>query len=319
LIVDNEARGTIKGLIDNHFTDPRWREVFLLMASLLDNADDFFKKFKQAIDKLMVDDETLVKLLNWSAKKVATINQSSLISVYCFLGIFLDRTLTQRQFLYPDLVRDFTLSLARDFTKGLARDLARVLVRYLNIVQNLVRYRGFDRDHVRELDFLVHLAFNRNKALALDLDQDFYSIKIDLNLTIILQVALVYLEVPAETYDWLQNKLIQKFTVHFIEFIKLIQKENLHDLHQALIKLKVPNENDTQKAWEPFVRELRKIMQTQHNIGHEWDFTTEQFKCLEKYFEANLLLLECLNLAAVSDREGIKNSLLLLPSDSSPS
>ena len=40
--------------------------------------------------------------------------------------------------------------------------------------------------------------------------------------------------------------------------------------------------------------------------------TEEQLEKLERYFKANLLLVNCLNLAVVSDREGIENSLLTL-------
>ncbi|EDN67911.1 hypothetical protein BGP_3358 [Beggiatoa sp. PS] len=54
------------------------------------------------------------------------------------------------------------------------------------------------------------------------------------------------------------------------------------------------------------------LIGTRRDIGHEWHFTKEQTKKLERYFKANLFLLDCLNLAVVSDREGIENSLLTL-------
>ena len=45
-IVDNASSGTIIRLINNDLTDSRWREVFLLTAKLLDNAD--FLSFTQS-------------------------------------------------------------------------------------------------------------------------------------------------------------------------------------------------------------------------------------------------------------------------------
>ncbi len=65
-------------------------------------------------------------------------------------------------------------------------------------------------------------------------------------------------------------------------------------------------------AWQAFADKLREIMQKHRDIGHEWNFTEEQIACLKDYFDANLLLVKCLDLAVVSDREGIKNSLLSL-------
>ena len=49
------------------------------------------------------------------------------------------------------------------------------------------------------------------------------------------------------------------------------------------------------------------------NIGHEWTFTWKRRVQLANYFQANRLLGECLNLAYVSDREGIEEGLLLPP------
>ena len=41
-IYENEAKGTLKALIKMHVLEDSWREVFLLKASLLDDADEFF-------------------------------------------------------------------------------------------------------------------------------------------------------------------------------------------------------------------------------------------------------------------------------------
>jgi hypothetical protein len=68
-VVGNASKGTLKRLINNHLTDDRWREVFLLTASLLDDADIFFNQFNQAIDELISGDEVLVGMLRWIKRK----------------------------------------------------------------------------------------------------------------------------------------------------------------------------------------------------------------------------------------------------------
>lgn len=67
-IVENEARDTTSKLIREHLTDRRWQEVFLLTASLLDNADDFVVKMSKAIGRL-VGKGWLIEILTWADDK----------------------------------------------------------------------------------------------------------------------------------------------------------------------------------------------------------------------------------------------------------
>jgi predicted NACHT family NTPase len=50
------------------------------------------------------------------------------------------------------------------------------------------------------------------------------------------------------------------------------------------------------------------------NIGHDWQFTDDQKQLLQQYYDANLLLVECLNsdcYVSRSVREEIEATLLL--------
>jgi hypothetical protein len=40
-----------------------------------------------------------------------------------------------------------------------------------------------------------------------------------------------------------------------------------------------------------------------HNIGHDWKFTDEQKAKLQEYYDANLLLAQCLNSECYVNRE----------------
>ena len=62
-----------------------------------------------------------------------------------------------------------------------------------------------------------------------------------------------------------------------------------------------------------FNEDLQEIMFTHRDLGHDWKLTKAQINQMTRYFEANLLLAECLKLAYVSDRQAIEDSLLLLP------
>jgi predicted NACHT family NTPase len=68
------------------------------------------------------------------------------------------------------------------------------------------------------------------------------------------------------------------------------------------------------KKWEEWREDLRQIMITYRNIGHDWQFTNAQKKRLKRYYDANLLLIECLNsdcYVSRSVREEIEATLLL--------
>ena len=65
--------------------------------------------------------------------------------------------------------------------------------------------------------------------------------------------------------------------------------------------------------YEQWTKELRQVCIDYRNIGHDWQFTKEQIKLLNQYYEANLLLVECMNRSNISEqvREEIESTLLL--------
>jgi predicted NACHT family NTPase len=91
-------------------------------------------------------------------------------------------------------------------------------------------------------------------------------------------------------------------------------------LRQALQAIKdrlIDNREEFYQWWEnngeQWKRELRQVRFNRRNIGHEWQFTDDQVKLLEKYYEANRLLVECMNRSYVSKqvREEIEATMLL--------
>lgn len=137
----NEARGTLSRLL-SHCADDRWREVILLTASLLANADRFFLHFRRAVDALLGEDERLREFLGWAKRKSAGLRTGyrpvALRSYY--LALDLDRASDRAPDL--DLNRALTRALASasDLTRDLTSDLARVSA----LASDLHRARAFD-------------------------------------------------------------------------------------------------------------------------------------------------------------------------------
>jgi predicted NACHT family NTPase len=66
-IVENAANGTLKRLVQEHSTQDRWREVFLLATSLLADAAQFMILFRKGVDDLLRDSGK--PLLDWAKRK----------------------------------------------------------------------------------------------------------------------------------------------------------------------------------------------------------------------------------------------------------
>ncbi|OUL25463.1 hypothetical protein BV378_15460 [Nostoc sp. RF31YmG] len=89
------------------------------------------------------------------------------------------------------------------------------------------------------------------------------------------------------------------------------------------LKNKLPNislENwENVKQWrqtngQPWTEQLRAIIIEHRNIGHDWQFTDSQEEMLQQYYDANKLLIDCLNSECYISREvrqQIEETLLL--------
>lgn len=75
-IVDSNSSLSLEGLLQ-HITEDRWREVFLLTASLLEEetANTFFEGFIRQINDIAAKHSEINNLLNWANEKVEAISK----------------------------------------------------------------------------------------------------------------------------------------------------------------------------------------------------------------------------------------------------
>lgn len=249
-IAEDGSEATLARVIEQHLTDARWREVFLLVASLLPEADTFFVMMRGVIDDLIRRDEKLMEIVRWAEQKATR--------DYIALG-------------YRG--RRAALTLALNFTLANTHAL------------------GFDLNLARA-HILAH-------ALTRTLDLDF---------------ALTH--APTPTSAFILTLDLAHDLAHDLAFtLKVSQKLNLLDLAQALESLSLPVAEAASEKWEAFASKLQAVMIRHRDIGHDWKLSGAQLEQLRQYHRANILLLECLELAYVSDREAIENSLWLPPGE----
>ncbi|PSB03301.1 NACHT domain-containing protein [Merismopedia glauca] len=91
-------------------------------------------------------------------------------------------------------------------------------------------------------------------------------------------------------------------------------------LQQVKDQLPSPSQNKEllqdwwQKNYPAWVEQLREAIAKYRNINHSWQFTTEQQQVLQRYYDANQLLIDCLNSnceVTAAIREEIEATLLL--------
>ncbi len=89
----------------NHLTENPWREVFLLIAGMVRNADYLLKSLEQRVNALVAKDEILVHFLNWNTQKALEIKAPYKSSAF--------RALSLEFILNLDF--NFALTLDNDF------------------------------------------------------------------------------------------------------------------------------------------------------------------------------------------------------------
>jgi predicted NACHT family NTPase len=249
-IVEDASEATLARVIEQHLTNDRWGEVFLLIASLLPEADTFFTLMRGAINNLIKGDEKLVKLVRWANRKAA--------KDYAMLG--------------PQGC-EAALTLARTL------DLALTVSGHLDFTFNHTRIPG--PTHISDFALDLYLASTLAYTRAFT------------------QTTLL----PLGLFDDLDLAR------------KQAAKLNFSELRQALLDLTIPTVDSVSGEWETFAQNLQAITIHYREIGHDWCLTQKQHGRIEQYLLANRLLLDCLQLAYVSDRARIENSLWLPPGE----
>ncbi|MEG3920959.1 NACHT domain-containing NTPase [Microcoleus sp. T3_A4] len=107
---------------------------------------------------------------------------------------------------------------------------------------------------------------------------------------------------------------------HDILLVPLVEPELMQALQKLKKQLPHPDgDKEIFREWwqangQVWTRELRQIIISYRNIGHDWQFSKQQKSLLRKYYDANKLLVYCLNSGcnvSPAVRQEIEETLLL--------
>ncbi|MBV9925590.1 MAG: NACHT domain-containing protein [Acidobacteria bacterium] len=162
-IVDNAAKGTLASLIKEHSADLRWREVFLLTASLLPDASQFIKTFRRSVDGILKGYEKLILLATWAGAKANLVRADSWSVRFAYLFTELHHTIRSDKLFaafYPAPAREHVHDIDRALDYALGRARARTY---------------FEKSHNRASDIAKGLGLSKLAKELADIPSPEYS------------------------------------------------------------------------------------------------------------------------------------------------
>lgn len=284
-IVGTNGLVSLKKLV-KHINDKRWRDVFLLTVGMMRQADSLFLLMKDKIDNIVANDVCIQNFMEWVYEK------SSEVKVP----------------YKPEAVRAFYFALNYNF-------------------DNLYNHAALS---VFPIPKLTHKLDNRFAFS--------HELRIDVGLSNTLIKALE----PTQIWDEICERWIPNFDYDgdfYSELESVIQCELDPEIKELLLSLKyelpaifrasdmkynkiVYNQiidvdiNSFDRSF--WARNLQEIMIEHRNIGYDWELNYSQKELLQQYYNANTLLIECLNSDCYVSREirqEIEDTLLLPTSE----
>jgi predicted NACHT family NTPase len=281
----------------NHITEKRWREVFLLATGMMDRADYLVQLMKQNIDLLLVKHNKVQKFLGWVNHKTCCVKNTynpaaKRLPRFHFRDDYHDiecKKAAIRAFYYE-------LALAPNHNHNLAVSL------YRNLISKFSNNFGLhgEPEHRLSSEFELSCVIEPGLARYLHFASDLAIVDAD---DLAIDAAL------DSNLDYVCSRIDK------LELRELIRE--ISELKNQ-IPPKAEGINIFEEWWKlngkNWTEQLRFIMVKFRNIGHNWDLEPEERELLEKYYNANKLLVDCLNSGCSVNnevREAIEDTLLL--------
>jgi SpoVK/Ycf46/Vps4 family AAA+-type ATPase len=299
-IVESRDSKILEESVDKYLTDRQWREIFILIAGRLSNADEFIKLIFKRVNQL-ANNEVLQEMLVWldGVTRLHGICSSSWRAFYLAAD--------QEFSLYTSQSR-------RDYT--LAQNLAREL-RQVNKEQRSIIPRSPVADFALKLvavhdmaikqalgspdvsNFLEEtLPVEKNFNIPRSLQTQIKSAK-EKGFTIARRKGAIevgkeaILEEDANVISELDNRANIDQSKGLIAVARELKFNDLAD-ELSELKQDIPSKEDSIEKWANWLKKLRARMILYLDIGYKVQLSDDEVQSLEDYFYANSLLLDCI-------------------------
>jgi hypothetical protein len=95
--------------------------------------------------------------------------------------------------------------------------------------------------------------------------------------------------------------------------VALADEAGLAGVAGSLRAMPIPAPNASWQDWQQYANALFAILRDERDLWREWEFSQKEIDTLNDYFYAQELLMQCLKVAVVSDRQAILQGLLSPP------
>lgn len=165
-IADHALEGTLKGLVENHLYDPKWKEVFLLTAGLLDNAEELLLLMRckanealetHEINALMEAAEKSLRPIKSQYMTVMRKNVAYIVALARVRAVALALTRARAVARARDLAHDLVLALDRDHDRDRAHARVRTLDRSRTLARDLEPLKAYGEANANKFDTRITL------------------------------------------------------------------------------------------------------------------------------------------------------------------
>ncbi|MEG4199646.1 NACHT domain-containing NTPase [Microcoleus sp. Pol12A5] len=294
-MVNNSEPETLEKLV-SHLSEKRWREVFFLAVGMLRKADNLLLLMKQQVDALVADDEQLQQFLMWIRNKSISVNdpyKRSAIRAF-YMGREVERVSNRSPHLEVDISLVHSLGYAIDHT---FRPPLRLFL--FDFTSSSFSDNTSSYDDERDSDLTIDILLDLGMLYALDLN-----------------ISYVYAAASARN---LISILVFTMNLNLEPELKLSLQQLKKQLYDSTYTYKMQAWWKMEREWwkakgQDWTQQLRNVMIKYRNIGHDWEFSEQQKSLLSKYYDANKLLVDCLNSGcnvSPAVRQEIEETLLL--------
>jgi predicted NACHT family NTPase len=297
------AQEAALGKLVEHVGDKRWKEVFLLVVEGLDNADYLLRLMKERIDSMLMDQTEIQLMLSWAQQKSSLVkgsfNKTAVRAYYC---AFLVRNDTRLAFKIDEcLGKAIHFNTERYLEEDCKKD-----------------FENIDFDGITVKSFLGIPSLKNLLMCVRRNSREFYQndLMLDFGLNRFLSVTPKMLNKAFEEFEFEKSAfpdfLLSLAFTFSVEVIRCFVEDPHLERQIKRLQNLLPNiSNDAGDVFSDWwienkpnwTEDLRQIMIKYRNIGHDWQFTDEQKAKLQKYYDANLLLANCLNSECYVSRE----------------
>ena len=329
-VVDNSERGFLKKLV-KYITDRRWREVFLLSAEKLYEADDFLLMMKKEADSLIKDDN-MKKLLIWVHEKSCSVKSKYNNNVV--KGYYL--------WLHDQCVKNYDREAHRNIINTIGRGVECYPISHSDTNSAMLYFSCLSRDFAKDFfetmdktylfcDDFYDLGDHREPESSLQLPFEEGGLEPN-SLSVYSQGLLKDLHggIPLEmtldlylyfAYNFSLNNDQSNGLYQILKIGSMIASQlGLTSLSDSLSELKVtsPYSEAFVEEWLNWRNDFQIVLVTERNICHNIAYDRNLTGTLNDYLYANMLIIECLEsqcYVSMDVREAILSSILL-PSNS---